>query len=89
MASVLALLGGLLALIVALVVKLQLKARRRTENFDGQEIERRARDAIRQTRADNSSAAVHKPVPRRRQRPPPVTGRPRVRPVAGAGTRFR
>ncbi|MDX2727751.1 MULTISPECIES: hypothetical protein [Streptomyces] len=59
MASVLVLLGGLLALIVALVVKLQLKARRRTENFDGQEIERQARDAIRQTRADNSSAAVH------------------------------
>lgn len=59
MASVLVLLGGLLALIVALVVRLQLKARRRTENFDGQEIERQARDAIRHTRANNTSAAVH------------------------------
>ncbi len=59
MTSVLVLLGGLLTLIVALVVKLQLKARRRTENFDGQEIERQARDAIRHTRANNTSAAVH------------------------------
>ncbi|MFC8256244.1 hypothetical protein ACFUNF_00900 [Streptomyces sp. NPDC057291] len=59
MASVLVLLGGLLALIVALVVRLQLKARRRTENFDGQEIERQAREAIRHTRANNTSAAVH------------------------------
>jgi hypothetical protein len=59
MAGVLTLLGGLLALIVALVVKLQLKWRRRTENFEGQQIERQHREAIRHTRAHNTSAAVH------------------------------
>jgi hypothetical protein len=59
MAHVLVLLGGLLALIVALVVKLQLKSRRRTENFEGQQIERQHREAIRHTRANNTSVAVH------------------------------
>ncbi|MEV0492759.1 hypothetical protein [Streptomyces atratus] len=57
MAAVFVLLGGLLTVIVALVVKLQ--SRRRTENFEGQEIERQHREAIRHTRANNTSAAVH------------------------------
>ncbi|MET8327871.1 hypothetical protein [Streptomyces sp. NPDC005181] len=59
MTGVFVLLGGLLALIVALIVKLQLRSRRRTESFEGQEIERQHREAIRHTRANNTSAAVH------------------------------
>ncbi|MFI5629462.1 hypothetical protein ACIA8E_08800 [Streptomyces sp. NPDC051664] len=89
MASLVVLLGGPLALIVALVVKLQLKARRRTENFDGQEIERQAREAIPAHPREQHLGGGPQPVPRRWWRPPLVTGRPRVRPVAGAGTRFR
>ncbi|MEV6160335.1 hypothetical protein AB0L71_00120 [Streptomyces sp. NPDC052052] len=59
MAGVWVLFGVLLALVVTLIVRLQLRWRRGTENFDGQEIERQAREAIRHTRAHNTSAAVH------------------------------
>jgi hypothetical protein len=59
MTGVFVLLGGLLAVIVALVVVLQLQSRHRTESFEGQEIERQHREAIRHTRANNTSMAVH------------------------------
>ncbi|MFF2330331.1 MULTISPECIES: hypothetical protein [unclassified Streptomyces] len=58
MTGVFVLLGGLLTLTVALVVKLHLRARRGTENFDGLEVERQALETIRHTRANNTSAAV-------------------------------
>lgn len=59
MTEVLVLLGTLLALIVLLVVRVGLRSRRRTQNFDGLEIERRHSAEIRETRAANTSVAVH------------------------------
>lgn len=60
MTEVLAVLGGLLGTIVFLIVRLTLKdRRRRTENFDGQQIERHHSAEIRNIRAANTSIAVH------------------------------
>ncbi|MEU1351828.1 hypothetical protein ACFYPA_13260 [Streptomyces sp. NPDC005775] len=60
MTEVFVLVGLLLFTIVFLVVKLMLKERRRpTDNFDGQEIERHHSAQIRETRAANTSIAVH------------------------------
>ncbi|WP_326735835.1 hypothetical protein [Streptomyces sp. NBC_01022] len=60
MTEVLVLLGLLFFTIVSLIVKLTLKERRRrTENFDGQQIERHHSAEIRNIRAANTSIAVH------------------------------
>ncbi|MCX5139840.1 MULTISPECIES: hypothetical protein [unclassified Streptomyces] len=60
MTEVLVVLGLLFTTIVFLVVKLTLKERRRrTENFDGQQIERHHSAEIRDIRAANTSIAVH------------------------------
>lgn len=60
MTEVFALVGLLVFAIVFLVVKLLLKERRRrTDNFDGQEIERHRSAEIREIRAANTSIAVH------------------------------
>ncbi|MFC9246527.1 hypothetical protein ACFT7S_21805 [Streptomyces sp. NPDC057136] len=59
MTAVLVLLGTLFSLIVLLVVRVSLRARRRTQNFDGLEIERHHSAEIRETRAANTSIAVH------------------------------
>ncbi|MEU8676020.1 hypothetical protein [Streptomyces sp. NPDC048560] len=59
MTEVLVLLGTLLALTMLLVVKVSLRARRRTQNFDGQEIERHHSAEAREIRAANTSIAVH------------------------------
>ncbi|WP_330238541.1 hypothetical protein [Streptomyces sp. NBC_00525] len=59
MHAVLGLMGLLSALIVLLIVRVNLRQRRRTDNFDGQEIERQHSAEIRNIRAANSSNAVH------------------------------
>ncbi|PZT74761.1 hypothetical protein [Streptomyces sp. AC1-42W] len=59
MHAVLGLMGLLSALIVLLIVRVNLRQRRRTHNFDGQEIERQHSAEIRNIRAANSSNAVH------------------------------
>lgn len=60
MYAVLTLLGLLLGTIVLLIVKLTLQQRRRrTDNFDGQQIERHHSAEIRDIRAANRSIAVH------------------------------
>ncbi|MER7723731.1 hypothetical protein [Streptomyces sp. NPDC096323] len=60
MTEVFVVFGLLLSTIIALVVKLMLKERRRrTENFDGQQIERHHSSEIRNIRAANTSVAVH------------------------------
>ncbi|WP_406449457.1 hypothetical protein OG782_10090 [Streptomyces sp. NBC_00876] len=58
MTEVLVLLGLLLATIVFLIVRLT-RRQRRTENFDGQQIERHHSAEIRNIRAANTSIAVH------------------------------
>lgn len=59
MTDVLVVLGILLATIVFLIVRVSLKHRRRTENFDGQQIERQHSADIREIKAANKSIAVH------------------------------
>ncbi|GAA2987497.1 hypothetical protein K388_02146 [Streptomyces sp. KhCrAH-43] len=59
MHAVLVLLGLLLSAIVFLIVKVNLRHRRRTHNFDGQEIERHHSAEARNVRAANTSVAVH------------------------------
>ncbi len=60
MAEIFAVLGVLFAVIVFLIVKLTLQGRRRrTDNFDGQQIERQHSAEARHTRAANTSVAVH------------------------------
>ncbi|WP_405897449.1 hypothetical protein OG242_07815 [Streptomyces sp. NBC_00727] len=59
MHAVLILLGLLLSAIVLLVVKVNMRHRRRTHNLDGQEIERHHSAEIRNIRAANTSVAVH------------------------------
>ncbi|MFF1922620.1 hypothetical protein ACFVW8_18870 [Streptomyces sp. NPDC058221] len=60
MAEILMLLGVLFALTALLVVRLMLKERRsRTDNFDGQQIERHHSAEMRHIRAANTSNAVH------------------------------
>ncbi|MER6119331.1 hypothetical protein [Streptomyces sp. NPDC001743] len=60
MTEVFVVVGLLLATVVTLVVKLTLKERRgRTDNFEGQEIERHHSAEIRNIRAANTSVAVH------------------------------
>lgn len=60
MTEVFVVIGLLLSTIVFLIVKLMLKERRRrTDNFDGQEIERHHSAEIRNIRAANTSIAVH------------------------------
>ncbi|MEU2020858.1 hypothetical protein ABZ565_01570 [Streptomyces sp. NPDC016469] len=59
MYAVLIVFGLLLSTIVFLIVKVNLRQRRRTHNFDGQEIERHHSAEIRHIRAANTSVAVH------------------------------
>lgn len=59
MHAVLIVFGLLLSTIVFLIVKVSLRQRRRTHNFDGQEIERHHSAEIRHIRAANRSNAVH------------------------------
>ncbi|MCX0243529.1 hypothetical protein [Streptomyces drozdowiczii] len=59
MHAVLIVFGLLLSTIVCLIVKVNLRHRRRTHNFDGQEIERQHSAEIRNVRAANNSVAVH------------------------------
>ncbi|THA60251.1 hypothetical protein E6P78_27410 [Streptomyces sp. A0958] len=60
MHAVLILLGLLLSAVVFLIAKLtSQQRRRRTDNFDGQEIERHHSAEIRNIRAANTSVAVH------------------------------
>ncbi|OKJ76575.1 hypothetical protein [Streptomyces sp. CB02460] len=59
MYAVLIVFGLLLSSIVFLIVKVNLRHRRRTHNFDGQEIERRHSAEIRNIRAANTSVAIH------------------------------
>jgi len=59
MHTVLIVFGLLLGVIVLLIVKVSVRHRRRTHNFDGQEIERHHSAEIRNVRAANTSVAVH------------------------------
>lgn len=60
MTELFVLLGSLFTTIALLIGKLMLKERRRrTDNFDGQEIERHHSAEIRNIRAANTSIAVH------------------------------
>ncbi|WP_326676942.1 hypothetical protein [Streptomyces sp. NBC_01237] len=59
MTELLVLFGGLTTVVVVLIVKLLIRSRRRTENFDGLEIERRHREEIRHIKAANRSSSVH------------------------------
>ncbi|WP_326595245.1 hypothetical protein [Streptomyces brevispora] len=60
MTEVLLVPGVLFVVIVFLIVKVMLRERRsRTDNFDGQQIERQHSAQARDVRAANSSIAVH------------------------------
>ncbi|TRV82112.1 hypothetical protein FKN01_02270 [Streptomyces sp. 130] len=59
MHAVLIVFGVLFGAILCLVVKVSLRRRRRTHNFDGQEIERHHSAEIRHVRAAHRSNAVH------------------------------
>lgn len=60
MTDVLVVLGVLFGTIVFLIVKLVLRdRRRRTENFDGQQVERHHSAEIHDIRAASTSIAVH------------------------------
>ncbi|MFF7336808.1 hypothetical protein ACFZAT_05645 [Streptomyces sp. NPDC008163] len=59
MFAVLIVFGLLLSAIVFLIVKVNLRHRRRTHAFEGQEIERQYSAEIRNIRAANTSVAIH------------------------------